>query len=178
MRLPNPDVPVIVTERLELWLPSASDIQPLINLVMHEETSRFLGADATRADHFTRIQRNAGCWMLFGYGGFVVRQKGCPDPIGSCGVFHSYRGLGEDFDDMPEAGWIIAADQGGKGYAREAMDAALQWFEVTHGQQPIMCMIEVGNAASFSLAARLSFEETRTVTWPDGVDVVLFTRAA
>ena len=169
---------MIVTDRLELWLPKASDIDAMIDIVMHEETARYLGANATRADQFTRFQRNAGSWLLYGYGGFLVREKGRPDPIGNCGVFHAFRGLGADFDDQPEAGWIIAVDHVGKGYAREAMEAALDWFEQKHGSQRLICIIETGNEPSFALAARLGFEEVRHAQWPDGSEIVLLARTA
>lgn len=178
VEVPLSDAPVIVTERLELWLPQAGDIDTMIDIVTHEETARYLGANADRADHFTRFQRNSGSWLLFGYGGFIVRERGKPAPIGNCGVFHSFRGLGEDFDDHAEAGWIISADHTGTGYASEAMEAALAWFDEQHGPQPVMCVIEVGNEPSFALAARLGFEDARAATWPDGAEVRLLLRSA
>lgn len=146
-------------------------------IVSDPATHRFLGGKADRADHFTRFQRNAGSWFLHGYGSFMVRLKDRPGVVGNCGVFHTYRGLGADFDDRPEAGWIIAADHVGKGYAREAMDAALAWFEREHGPREVVCMIEVGNAASLALAARLGFTRTRQATLPEGTEVQLLNRA-
>ena len=175
--LPDRDSPVVVTERLELWLPSAADMAEMIAIVSSPVTGRFLGPSGSRADHFARFQRNAGSWLLHGYGSFIVREKGASDAIGNCGVFHSYRGLGEDFDDKPEAGWIIAADHVGKGYAGEAMRAALDWFEHEHGRQEIVCMIEPGNEPSFALAAKLGFVEMRQAQLPDGGDVVLLKRS-
>ncbi|MFN2099257.1 GNAT family N-acetyltransferase [Altererythrobacter sp. MF3-039] len=178
VKLPDPERPVIVTERLELWMPTAEDIKPLIDIVMHEETARYLGSNANHADHYTRFQRNAGSWILHGYGGFIVRERGAAAAIGNCGIFHSYRGMGKDFDDKPEAGWIIAHGCEGKGYAREAMDAALSWFERAHGQQIIVCMIEQGNEASFALASRLGFAEIRRTSLPKTAEIVLMARGA
>ncbi len=174
--LPPPDAPVIVTERLELWLPQAGDMHPMIDLVMHEDTARYLGSAATRADHYLRLQSKGGSWLMHGYGSFIVRERGKATQIGNCGIFHSYREIGEDFDDRPEAGWIISADHVGKGYAREAMEASLAWFEKVHGNRTVVCMIETGNAPSFALAVRLGFEEMRRMSWPDGSEVVLFKR--
>lgn len=145
-------------------------------IVSDPATHRFLGGKADRADHFTRFQRNAGSWFLHGYGSFMVRLKDRPGVFGNCGVFHTYRGLGADFDDRPEAGWIIAADHVGKGYAREAMDAALAWFEREHGPREVVCMIEVGNTPSKALAAKLGFTATRVTALPDGTAVELFAR--
>ena len=168
--------PVYTTERLELWRPRLPDMHAMIEIVSHPETGRYLGAHASRADHFTRFQRNAGSWLLHGYGGFMVRERGQDEVIGNCGIFHSFRGLGEDFDDMPEAGWILAHDKGGMGFAGEAMRAALAWFEREHGAQRIVCMIDPDNAPSIALSAKLGFVEMRRTELADGSPVILFER--
>ena len=153
----------IITERLILRRPQASDLDALYALIEDAETRRFLGsAEPSRAREFTRMLQKAGSWSLYGYGTFIVIAKASGLMIGTCGVFHSYRGLGDDFDDMPEAGWIIARNHWGLGYAREAMDAALHWFDAEHGPQTIVAMIQTGNSASVSLAKSLGFTFTRT----------------
>jgi len=93
--------PVIVTERLELWHPSRGDFEALYAIVAHEETGRFLGRQSTIADYYMRFARNAGSWFLYGYGSLIVRLRGRPEVAGNCGVFHTWRGLGADFDDVP-----------------------------------------------------------------------------
>lgn len=154
---------VITTARLELFRPQAGDLEGLFQILARPETRRFLGpTDASKADSFSRLLRNAGSWSLYGYGVFIVRLKGQQGILGSCGVFHSYRGFGAGTEDMgmndvPEAGWIVNPDHWGQGYAREAMDAALGWFEAEHGPQRIACMIEEGHGVSQRLAAALGF---------------------
>lgn len=170
--------PFLVTERLELWRPSIADEPQMFAVIQEPETHRFLGPMSSRADHFIRFQRGAGSWFLHGYGSFMVRLKGQPDVIGNCGIFHSYRGLGVDFDNKPEGGWILGSAHVGKGIAREAMEAALAWFDREHGPREVVCMIEPGNAPSFVLAERLGFAPTRLATLPDGVAVQLFSRSA
>jgi len=172
----NDAKPFLTTERLELWRPTAPDEPQMFAIIANPETRRFLGPMSNRADHFMRFQRGGGSWFLHGYGSFMVRLKGAPQVIGNCGVFHSYRGLGEDFDDKPEAGWILAADRTGMGLAREAMEAALAWFDSEHGPREVVCMIENGNAPSVTLACRLGFAPTRPATLPDGGEVQLFDR--
>jgi RimJ/RimL family protein N-acetyltransferase len=170
--------PFLATERLELWQPTIADEPEMFAIISNPATHRFLGPMSTRADHFIRFQRGAGSWFLHGYGSFMVRLKGDPQVIGNCGVFHSWRGLGDDFDDKPEAGWILAESAVGKGIAREAMEAALSWFDATHGRREVVCMIEPGNAPSVVLACKLGFAPTRMATMPDGAEVQLFSRAA
>lgn len=169
--------PLLETDRLELWLPSRRDIGPMMAIVAHPETARYLGREATTADHFARFSRNAGSWLLYGYGSFILRERDSGALIGNAGVFHSWRGLGGDFDDSPEAGWILGVHWVGRGFAHEAMTAALSWFESEHGRQRIVCLIAPGNAPSIRLSKRLGFAPLRDAAMPDGEAVRLFERA-
>jgi len=170
------DTPVLVTQRLELWLPRADDLKAMYEIVSDAETGRFLGTRAQLHEHSIRFMRGAGSWLLYGYGPFMVRLRGEPALIGNCGVFHTFRGLGEDFDDYPEAGWIIGSAHVGQGIGREAMDAALAWFDRTHGPRRIVCLIAPGNEASLRLGAALGFTALRDATMPDGEPVKLLER--
>jgi RimJ/RimL family protein N-acetyltransferase len=168
--------PVICTERLELHHPVAADLQAMYAIVSDPLTHRYLGAATDVEGHFNRFLRNAGSWWLYGYGGFMLRLRGQTELIGNCGIFHSFRGLGEDFDNCPEAGWIIAKERAGQGLAKEAMVAALAWFERAHGARRMVCMISPENAPSVRLAAKLGFAAMRDAVLPDGDTVSLFER--
>tara|TARA_A100001391_G_scaffold101953_4_gene67858 strand:- start:38091 stop:38615 length:525 start_codon:yes stop_codon:yes gene_type:complete len=168
--------PVIETERLVLRAPTADDIAAMHAIVSAPETGRFLGLADNPATHFERFARNAGSWMLYGYGSFMARLHGSEELIGSVGLFHSWRGLGADFDNSAEAGWILHRDHAGQGLAAEAMRAILGWFDATHGPRRIVCMIGVGNTASMRLAAKLGFSELREAELPDGDRVTLLER--
>ena len=169
------DAPVLVTERLELRLPAAGDFEATMAIVGDAETGRFLG-QPSEADPFLRFCRSAGSWLLYGYGTFVIRPRGSDELIGNCGIFHSIRGLGADFDDAPEAGWILRRDEVGKGLAHEAMAAVLAWFERAHGPRRVTCLIAPGNVPSIRLAAKLGFTPMREALLPDGEPVRLFER--
>jgi RimJ/RimL family protein N-acetyltransferase len=169
----QPEAPLLVTDRLELWLPVREDLAAMFTIVADPKTGRYLGAAGSKPDHFTRFCRNAGSWLLYGYGGFILRMRGRPEVIGHCGIFHSWRGLGTDFDDTPEAGWILCQNASGQGFAQEAMEAALAWFATEHGPRRIVCMIAPGNAPSLRLAERLGFAPFRDARLPDGDDVRL-----
>ena len=171
------DAPHLTTERLELRLPTAADLTPMAAIIAHAETARYLGPAFDPADHFMRFCRGAGSWMLYGYGMFMVRLRGSEDVIGNCGVFHTWRGLGEDFDDSPEAGWILRHDQVGRGIGHEAMSAALEWFDAEHGPRRVVCLIATDNAPSLRLAGKLGFNVMRDTELPDGEAVRLLERA-
>ena len=168
--------PHLLTERLDLRLPVAADLAPMGAIVVHEETARFLGSRSDAADHFMRFSRNAGSWLLYGYGLFMIRLRGSDEVVGNCGVFHSWRGLGEDFDDAPEGGWILRHDQVGRGLGHEAMTAALAWFDRARGPRRVVCLTAPENGASVRLAGKLGFAPLRETVLPDGDTVRLFER--
>jgi RimJ/RimL family protein N-acetyltransferase len=170
------DRPFLTTERLELWCPRAADLRAMHAIVTHPATGRFLGSSAPLHEHATRFTRGAGSWFLYGYGPLMLRLRGSETLIGNCGVFHTFRGLGDDFDDNPEAGWIVAAEHVGKGLGGEAMRAVLAWFEREHGPRRIVCMIALGNEPSLKLAAGLGFTPLRQATLPGEDRVQLLER--
>lgn len=148
---------VLETERLHLRQATADDFAASHALTASPEMRRFLGRDPpSTEDSFNRLLRNAGSWSLFGYGNFVVIERASGVHVGGCGLFRSLRGLGDDFDGWPEAGWVVAYDRWGLGYAREAMTAILAWFDAEHGCRTV-CMIEAGNTASERLADKLGY---------------------
>lgn len=168
--------PFLATERLELWLPRSSDLEAIHAVVTHPSTSRYLGNQAELHEYATRFTRGAGSWFLYGYGPLMVRLRGEEALIGNCGVFHTFRGLGADFDDHPEAGWIIAAEHAGQGLGREAMQAVLGWFDREKGPRRIVCMIAPQNEPSLKLAASLGFTPMRDVELATGEPVRLLER--
>jgi RimJ/RimL family protein N-acetyltransferase len=54
-------------------------------------------------------------------------------------------------------GWILAPAAHGKGYAREACEAILGWFDEHFGKEPIWALISPGNDPSMKLASKLGF---------------------
>lgn len=173
--------PVLTTARFELWQPQADDLSDLFELTRAEETRRFLGGFApSESDAFARLLRNAGSWALWGYGTFMVRAKGEARIIANCGVFRSHRGFGAEqgMDNVPEAGWIVHHDWWGKGVASEVMAGALEWFDATHGQQRVACMIEEGHAASDTIARKLGFVPYGRQESENGTAIVLYARGA
>jgi RimJ/RimL family protein N-acetyltransferase len=149
--------PFLVTERLVLTPPAVADRAELHAMTQDQAMQRFLPSDTAEHDSFSRMLRNAGSWALYGYGPLTVRLAGEPAIIGSCGLFHSWRGFGKGMDDVPEAGWSIASAHWGKGYAGEAMAAILAWFDREHGARRMACMIDVENERSHRIAEKLGF---------------------
>ncbi|MBW8783893.1 MAG: GNAT family N-acetyltransferase, partial [Novosphingobium sp.] len=119
----------MTTARLELWQPAVGDEQGLYALTADAAMRQHLAfAEPSLADSGARLLRSAGSWALYGYGPLLLRRPSDARIIGNCGVFHSWRGFGKGMDNVPEAGWIVARDCWGVGYAGEAMRAILAWW--------------------------------------------------
>lgn len=166
------------TARLVLRVPEKDDYLRLRDLVADPDVHKFLGPrpEDPTTDMFSRALRAAGSWQLYGYGMFLACDRQTGDLVGQVGMFHSLRGFGKGMDDVVEAGWIVARQFWGKGYAREAMEASLEWFDRTQEPRRITCMIERENQASVRLAERLGFAAYDEHQFADGAVIDLFER--
>ena len=149
------------TERLLLRTPVIGDFDDLHSLTAAPEMREHLVGVAHVEDDYRRLLSNIGGWATFGFGTFSVIERETGNYVGNCGLFRMLRGLGEEFDGHPEAGWIIASSRWGRGYATEAMRAAFDWFEGAHAIARTVCMIAAGNIASKAIAGKLGYRPTR-----------------
>ncbi|MFM6852682.1 MAG: GNAT family N-acetyltransferase [Sphingopyxis sp.] len=157
------DLPQLTMDDFTLRAPQLADLEPLHNLTLADAMREFLGMQEPRlATTHERLLRTIGGWHLYGYGAFMVVHRPTGNLIANCGIFHSYRGLGDDFDDMPEAGWIIAQKWQRQGLARALMARIFQWFDSTQTPRRTVCMIEQGHDRSDNVALSLGFKHYRT----------------
>jgi RimJ/RimL family protein N-acetyltransferase len=165
--------PVLETERLILRGFVAEDFAVKHAIMEKPEVHRHLGPPMTRSDHWRRVISAVGQWTVCGYGGWVVIRKDDDRLIGDLGLFDAQRGIG--FDGEPEMGWIFDPEAQGKGYAREACEAALGWADRNLARE-IWAIIEPANAPSFALADKLGFRKhDRTLL--DGAPIDILKRA-
>ena len=131
----------------------------------------------SRDEAWTRLLRNAGHWSLFGYGIFTIEEKASGRFVGEAGFSHFERALGGDFDPYPEGAWTVVKDAQGRGYATEAVTAALAWTEARLSPERTVCMIHKENAASMRVADKLGYSAFRECTYR-GYGARLFARAS
>ncbi len=149
---------MLKTARLLLRKPVPDDLDTIHRMIEADTVNRFLGGRQSREESFARFLRNEGCWSLFGYGPMVVETREDGGFVGQCGLFRGVRGLGEDFDPYPEAGWVLEEAHWGKGYASEAMTEIIRWAVEDIGLERIVAIIAPENASSQAIAAKLGFE--------------------
>ncbi len=114
------------------------------------------GGPRDRTTSWSKYIAAAGLWPVcgFGYWSFIYRQTGAF--IGTGGLARFERGIAE-LDGFPEAGWALAPNSWGKGYATEAMRAALHWSDTVLKAPETRCIINPANSASFRVADKLGF---------------------
>jgi RimJ/RimL family protein N-acetyltransferase len=156
-----PEGPVIETARLILRQNRPSDLEDRCAITGDPDFMRFVGGVYDRQENWSRITRYIGHWVCFGFGLFAVEEKETGRYVGNVGLSRFERELGADFDSAPEAAWMLAQWAEGRGYATEAMQAALGWYEARFGHGRQVCIIDPLNAASLRLAERLGFRAYR-----------------
>jgi RimJ/RimL family protein N-acetyltransferase len=164
---------VLMVRDFELRPPVVADLDAQYAMMEPAAMRRFLGpVEPSKADLYARILRTAGSWAVYGYGTFTLWHRPSGALAGSGGIFPTYRGLGDDFDLMPEAGWIIAQDFWGCGLATAFITTVHDWFDRAHGRQRTVAMIEDGHAASVRVAQKLGYAEYRTAQLPGSETVM------
>jgi len=146
------------TERLRLRPHVVEDFANLHALTAAPEMRRHLTGFASVEDSWKRLLGVLGGWATFGYSTFAVIERDGRRYVGNCGLFRMVRDIDPPFPEgAPEAGWIIAADCHGRGYAGEAMAAALDWFDAAFDHPLTVAMIVPGNVPSERIAASLGY---------------------
>jgi RimJ/RimL family protein N-acetyltransferase len=79
-------------------------------------------------------------------------------------------------DAFPELGWALVPSAHGKGYATEALRAAIAWGDTHFESDRTVCIIDPGNDASARVADKLGLREYSRVTNKEGEIKILLER--
>lgn len=152
-------VPVIETERLRLRGHELRDFDASAAMWADPDVARFIGGKpSTREDSWGRFLRYIGHWQTLSHGFWLVEEKATGAFVGEGGIGNFKREIVPRIE-APEAGWALASSMHGKGYAHEAMRAALAWAEPHFKRTDFVCIIAPENQPSLTLANKLGFQE-------------------
>ena len=150
--------PRLETERLILRDFHRDDLDALAATLGDFEVVRHLtGEPISREDSLRRLFMAVGQWPLVGMGMWAVEQKSDGHLVGQVGFFDMERDMVPSLIGLPEMGWIFDTCVHGKGIAREACEAALDWLDASHGPVEVPAIIGIDNIASLKLAEKLGF---------------------
>lgn len=151
-------IPILTTENLTLRGHRLSDFEASAALWGDERTTQFIsGKPSTRSESWARLLRFFGLWAMLGYGYWAVEETATGDYVGEVGFGDFKRDMVPDIHGTPEAGWVLNARHGGKGYATEAAMAALTWGETAFAGADTVCIIKADNLASIRVAEKCGF---------------------
>ena len=122
------------------------------------------GVPSTRAQTWARLLAAIGHWDTMGYGPFVVEEAASATFVGEIWLFEHKRDIDPPIDGVPEAGWSVTPSMQGRGYATEALHAALRWADAALDAPARSAVINEANLISIRVAEKASFREYRRTT--------------
>lgn len=141
-------VPELETARLRLRAPRLADFDAYARIA-GSERGAFIGGPMTREAAFLDFAEMVAGWMLRGHGLWTVERR-------DDGALLGFLPLGfETGDPEAELGFLFLAEAEGRGYAREAAEAARGFAFDRLGWTTVVSFIDPGNARSIRLAERL-----------------------
>ena len=157
---PHALVPQLETPDLLLRAPQVSDLPEFTVLANDPAFYRNLGnKPMTEEEIWRRMLGQLGHWALLGYGAWSVEEKATGRYIGTVGFFDYQRDLTPSLKGTLEAGWTIAPRVHGRGFATQALQAALTWAEPRFPTARFTCIIDPENVASLAVARKFGFQE-------------------
>jgi len=169
-------VPVLETERLRLRAHRAEDHAECTAIWSDPEVVRHIGGRPFTAEEvWRRLLQYAGLWSLLGYGYWAVEEKASGRYIGDIGFADFRRDLQPSLEGMLEFGWVLAPHAHGKGYASEAVAAAMAWAEQHRPSLRAVCIIDPVNQPSIRVAEKAGFKRWQETTY-HGSPTIVFAR--
>jgi RimJ/RimL family protein N-acetyltransferase len=168
--------PTLATARLRLRPHGAGDFSDLAAMWADPVVTRHIGGrPSTREESWSRLLRYAGLWPMLGFGYWAVEERATGRFVGDVGLADFRREMTPPLGDAPEAGWVLAPWSYGKGYATEAVCAALAWGDAHLAAVQTACIIDPANTASMRVATKCGYVESDRGQYK-GSPLVLFRR--
>jgi RimJ/RimL family protein N-acetyltransferase len=144
---------MIETERLILrgWI--ESDHAPFHAMGQDPAVMHYLGPPLGMVDVDAAALRQNGFLAAHGYCFWAIERKDDRAFLGFCGLKPG--AVGTPIEGRIEIGWRLAADHWGKGYAREAAMASLDWAWASTDTDSVWAITVLGNDRSWGLMERL-----------------------
>ena len=154
--------PTLVTERLVLRPPEASDFEPYAAF-MASDRARHMGGPMDRLRAWFEFASEAAQWPLHGHGALAVTLRGSGALAGRVLVQRR-----PDFAE-PELGWLALGGFEGRGLVLEAARALRDWARGACALPSLVSYVAPANARSAALARRLgaALDEEAPMAGPD-----------
>jgi RimJ/RimL family protein N-acetyltransferase len=170
------EVPMLETERLRLRGHRLDDFTPSATMWADPKVTRHIGGKPlTEEESWTKLLRYVGHWSLLGFGYWVAEEKATGNFVGEIGFADYKRDLKPSLKGVPEIGWVLASQAHGRGYATEAVRAAVTWADTHFRSARTACIIAPENLASIRVAVKCEYREFQLTTYK-GQPTMMFVR--
>ena len=167
----------IETPRLLLRGWREADIEPFIRHLNVEPVMRWLGGVRTRDQQIASVRERFMAWQeTLGFTFWAIERKEDGELLGFCGLK-----IADDpespVEGVYEIGWRLREDAWGKGYAKEAATASLDFAFEKLGAERVVALTVEGNSPSWGLMLRLGMTRRAdldydTAQWAHGMVIV------
>ena len=167
-------VPVLETTRLLMRGYKPSDFAPYLAMWADPKVYYYLSPrPMVEEEVWATMLRSVGHWALMGYGFWAVEEKTTGDFIGAVGFADPKRDIVPPSNGAPEIGWVLAGHIHGRGYATEAVEAAIAWGDAHFDGLRTVCIIDPANKASLRVAEKFGYREYHRTTYKKQPTVLL-----
>jgi len=169
-------IPILETTRLKLRGHRLNDFAHCAAMWADPAVTRYIGGQPlSEEESWTKFLRYAGHWALLGFGYWAIEEKATGNFVGELGFADYKRDLQPSLNGAPEIGWVLASVAHGKGFATEAVRAAVAWGDAHFQGERTACIIAPENLASIRVAAKCGYQKPQPATYK-GKLVLLFVR--
>jgi RimJ/RimL family protein N-acetyltransferase len=173
---PAVEVPILETERLTLRGQREDDFVRSAAMWADANVTRYIGGKPlSEEESWTKFLRYVGHWAVLGFGYWVAEEKATGNFVGEIGFADFKRDLEPSLTGVPEIGWVLASAAHGKGYATEAVRAAVAWGDAHFEAARTACIIAPDNLESIRVAVKCGYREFVRTTYK-GHPTVMFVR--
>ena len=149
---------MLETARLRLRPHRLADLADLLAMWSDPAVTRYIGGKPSSEQQvWMRILGYTGHWALLGFGYWVVEEKASGAFAGELGFADYKRPIAASMRGFPELGWALAPHAHGRGYATEALRAALAWGDAHLLSARTVCLIDPENAPSIRVAEKCGY---------------------
>src|SRR5579863_8788293 len=171
-------VPVLETERLRLRGHRIGDLEGCAAMWADPEVIRYTTRKPlSEEESWTRLLRYVGHWAVMGFGYWVAEEKATGKFAGEVGFADYKRDVEPSLKGVPEIGWVLASHAHGRGYATEAVRAAVAWGDANFRAVRTACLIDPENLASLRVAEKCGYREVQQTSYHER-PILMFVREA
>jgi RimJ/RimL family protein N-acetyltransferase len=151
--------PVIETQRLHLRAHRIDDLSDCVAMWSDPSVARYTIGDPSPPQRtWMRVLAYRGHWALLRYGYWAVEEKVSGRYVGEIGFADYKREIEPSIAGVPELGWALVPEFQGRGYATEALGAAVAWGDQHFALPRTVCIIHRDNQRSLRVAGKLGYQ--------------------